>query len=229
MTRVTRSESGLTLIELLVTMVILGVLSTMIVSLFANVTQTLTRDRSATDSTNVAAIGMNEVTRVIRAGTQLPKYQQTVDDPVFVLAGREDMTLYAYLDTDSANPKPVKIRFYLNAARELVEERWAAVTTANPSYWSFATASYSSRVIARTVTTYDASIPDAKYVFTYYDKSGAVLTPPAAGFTSFADIREIAAVQVTMRVQADITARAAPVTIQNTVGIPNLGVARVGP
>lgn len=223
--RLRAAESGFSLIELLVTMFVLGLLSTVVVSFFVSMTTTFTRDSAATDSTNVAAIGMNEVTRVIRAGTEIPVQGQTLNNPVFVTAKNEEVTLYAYLDTDSASPTPVKIRFAVDSGRELVETRWNSYVI-NGSYWAFNATAASSRDIARLIKPHETG---ESWLFTYYLADGTILPVPGSGTFTTAQLRSIAAVKVTMTVQADLTDRAAPVTIQNTVGIPNLGISRLVP
>ena len=91
------------------------------------------------------------------------------------------------------------------------------------TYWAFASTVTSSRTIARSLTPVAAGSP----LFRYYDKNGTILSPSAGASLTIDQIRTIASVRVTMRVQADAGGRVDPVSIQNMVGIPNLGVARV--
>jgi type II secretory pathway pseudopilin PulG len=225
-TRRLRGDStGLGLSELVVTIFILGILSTIVVGLYVNVSRTFNEDSAATDSTNVAALGMNELTRVIRAGTEIPVQGQTLNNPVFVAASNEDVTLYAYIDTGSAAPQPVKVRFYINGSRKLIETRWNSYTI-NTSYWAFNTTVDTTKTVASFIKTRAAG---EKYIFTYYKADGTQLVVPGTGTFTTNELRSIAAVQVTMTVQADLVERANPVTLQNTVGIPNLGISRVGP
>lgn len=220
-----RDDRGFGLAELVVTIFITGIVMTLVVTLFTNVSRIFTRENSATDSTNAAALGMNEITRVIRSGTEIAIAGSLLNDPVFVSAGKESVTLYAFIDTDSITSAPVKVRFSINADRKLVETRWASYALP-AGYWGFQTAEQSSRIITSYVV-----VPAAgeKSLFTYYKADGSELVVPASGEFTVNERRNIAAVQVTMSVQADKTARANPVTLQNTVGIPNLGISRVGP
>jgi prepilin-type N-terminal cleavage/methylation domain-containing protein len=220
-----RDDAGFSLPELLVTILVFGIVGTMVVTFFTNVTRSFTEDRAASDSINIAAIGMDELTRVIRSGTEIEVQGQTLNNPVFVSAKNEDVTLYAFLDTNSANPKPVKVRFYVDTNRILKETRWDAYVV-NAKYFSFNTAATSTRDIARLITPRVA--PDL-YLFTYYKADGTQLVVPTTGTFTTAQLRSIVAVKVTMTVQADLTERANPVRLENTVGIPNLGVSRVGP
>ncbi len=56
---------------------------------------------------------------------------------------------------------------------------------------------------------------------------GAAMTVPAGGFTAD-QRRTIGRVSINLQVQSDVTSRALPVVMRATVGIPNLGIDRVG-
>ncbi len=218
-----QDERGVTLPELIVTVFLLGFLTTLILGLVTTFSQTFTRDRSSGDSTMVAAAGMKEVTRVIRSGTELRLTGGgSTSAPVFVDARANSVTLFAYIDTNATSPRPIKVRFAIDAQRRLVETRWLATTTTSP--WSFAAEASpsSSRPVARRIPTTAAPL------FEYLDVNNQAMTIPSAGFSTD-QLRSIAAVRVTLTVQADDTQRADPVQIQNAVGIPNRGISRVRP
>ncbi|WAB82646.1 type II secretion system protein [Microcella daejeonensis] len=225
MRRLRHEDAGFSLPELMVTIFVMGVLSAVVVSFYVAMTGAFTEDRSATDSTSTASVGMNNLTRVIRAGTEIRVQGQTLNNPVFIEAKNEDLTLHAYLDTDSTDPRPIKVRFWINAQRELMETRWDS-TRVNGSYFVFDSTPESTRVIARTVATRTGTDP---WLFTYRAADGTVQPVPTTGSFTTNQLRNIASVQVRLTVQADITSRAAPVTLQSTVGIPNLGISRVSP
>jgi hypothetical protein len=221
----TLDDRGHTMSELVTVMFLLGVVLVIVVSVFSSFSHTFTEDRSSTNSARTANIGMNELTRVVRSGTENPVSGVTLNDPVFEFAGTEKVVLYAYLDTDSASPKPIKVQFSINANRELVETRWTSYTV-SPGYFAFNTTASTSRVVARQIVAQSGTDP---FLFTFYKGDGTTtLTPTGANSLTLAERRQIVAVKVFMKVQADPTARADPVTMQNTVGIPNLGVSRVG-
>lgn len=222
--RRTGPDSGLSLPELLITMVLVGVLGTIILTLVSSMFRTFTRDRSATESITIAATGMNEMTRVIRSGTEVPITGGQA--PVVVAAEDEMLVLHAYLDTDSMNPEPIMVRFTVEGDRDLVEDRWNATAT-GPQTWSFPLPTATpavSRVVARKI-----SPVAAEPVFQYYDSltSATPMTVPVGGFTE-EQRRTIVRIEVYLSVQADLTARAEPVVLNNTVGIPNLGINVMG-
>ena len=219
-----RSERGVTLVELIVSTGLLTMMLIVVVTFFSSFSRTLNADLGSTNSATTAAVGMNEVTRIIRSGTEIPVSGQTLNLPVFIEASNENVLLYAFIDTDSVDPAPMKVRFSISGSGELTETRWASYVV-NTSYWAFQNVAYSSRVVARKIIAPTGSEP---YMFTFYDATGAVIATDQAGVIPAANLRSIAAVQISLKVQADASGRADAVRLQNTVGIPNLGISRVG-
>ena len=221
--RAATGDQGLTLIELVVAMGISSILIALIVTMFTTTSRSVHDQEAAIDNSRLASTAMNEVTRILRAGTEIPVYGAAMNDPVFVYAGAERIVMNSFIDsTSSADPAPLRVEFSRNAANELVETRWDAYHVHGNS-WAFQTTSTYARTIARSLLPPQASRP----LFVYKDKEGSVLTPASGASLTTAQIRNIASVQVTMQVQGDESGRVAPVVIQNLVGLPNLGVARV--
>lgn len=221
--RSSRSDAGLTLLELLVAMGVSSILIALVATVFVTTSRVFTDQEGATDSARVASTAMNEVTRVVRAGTELPESGKTANTPVFAYAGAEKIEMAAFIDAESSkDPAPVKVSFGRNSANELVETRWAADRYLK-IYWKFRDSPASARTIARSLLAPDKTRP----LFRYFDKDGGALTPAAGASLSEDQRRNIASVQITMQVQANGSGRTAPVAIQNMVGLPNLGVARV--
>ncbi len=234
--RIAHDEHGMGMPELIVAMSLFAVLMTLVLTTVVSFSRAMTQDTAANDSTNIAAVGMNEMTRVIRSGTTIERPSvasvPTPPHPVFVEAKRESLTLHAFIDTDSATPKPVKIRFQVDpATRDLVETRWDAYPTpGHPTYWSFRTTASSERVVARKIISPASGEPS---LFSYYRINDTtkveeqISLSPTGALTETERLR-VVAIEVTMKVQADVTERAEPVTIVNRVGLPNLGVSRLG-
>lgn len=224
--RTLSGDDGVSLSELLVTMFLTGIVGLIVVSFFLAFTNSFTQDRVATENTTTAALGMNDLTRIIRSGTEIPVQGQVLNDPVFVYAGDQELIINAFTDTDSAAPRPVRVRFSINASRELIEERFlASETSPGSGYWRFNSSSEGARVIARQLPNPGPGDP---WLFTYLAADGSAFNPADDRSLGIDQRRSIAAVRVNLTVQADPTGRADPVTLRNTVGIPNLGVSRVG-
>ena len=221
-------QAGISLPELLVAMALAAVVMTLVVTFFATVSRTLSRDAAASSNTETASLGMRELTRVLRSGTEI-MVKDNPNLPVFLAASAREVTLHSFLDTDAALPKPLRVNFRVTATGELVETRWAAVPV-NLTFWEFSPAVESQRVIIRGVA---GTVP----VLRYFNAAGTELVPattstppggvPVTGLST-AQLREVVAVEIRLSVQTDPTGRADAVEMLNTVGIPNLGVSRVG-
>lgn len=213
------ADRGFSLPELIVAIALTSILMTLVVTLFVSFSQSFTRERALTNSTTMAGIGMNEVTKVIRAGTIID--QKDADLPIFLKADKESVVLFSYLAADSTNPAPVQIELTVTGGN-LIEKRWTMPKTGD--YWVAPTAgatASSSRVIVR-----DIAKPTGaeSYLFTYLAEDGSVLAAPVTP----SNRGNIAAVQVTMAIQSDPTGRADKVTLAGRVGIPNLVASRLG-
>jgi len=226
-----RADRGFSMTELIVAIGLFSILATLIITAFTTFSTTFNRDRSSTSNVNMAAAGMNELTRVIRGGTSVPLSVGN-ELPVFESANRESLVLHTYLDTDALAPVPMKVRFEVNSTtRELRETRWTAYPNpAAPRYWLFRTASDNgARLVASRII---APAAGETAMFSYYridptTRNDALMPIPTGGFNT-AQLLEIVAVEVTVKVQTDTTNRADPMTLVNRVGIPNLGISRLG-
>jgi prepilin-type N-terminal cleavage/methylation domain-containing protein len=226
-----RHDEGFSLPELLVTMLLMAIVGSMVASLAVSFSRTITRERARMDSTNVAAVGMNEMTRIIRAGTAIRNdYIPGGAEPIFTYAGNERVTLHAGVDTTTATLRPIQVTFTLDATRVLTESRTTPrVGGASEAVWVFTGAgtTTTTRPIARKIVAPSGTEP---YLFTYWDASvpAVQLVPPVGGTLSAADLTRIASVEVYLKVQADPTGRADPVVLVNQVGIPNVGLGQLG-
>lgn len=213
----------MTLIELIVAMAIFSILLALVTTMVVGTMRSYGDQRGAVENSRTASTSMNEVTRIVRAGTEIPEYAKVDNKPVFEYAGSEKLVMYSLIDAGtSVDPPPLKVQFARNATNELVETRWSAYHVYT-TYWNFNSTSTYERKIARSLL----PVSTAKPTFTYYDKTGSVLTPPAGASLSVADRRSVASVLVRLRVQTNEGGRIAPVELENLVGLPNLGVARV--
>lgn len=217
-------ERGFGLVELLITMVLLVIVSTVISGLYISTMRTVTQGQSLTGNTRQAANGMNEVARVIRAATANPVQGQSLNDPALVAASTESLTLYAYVNLVSSTQQPVKIQLSLDSNRRLVETQWASYVISS-GYFGFNTTPTTTKIMAGTIATQVTGQP---YLFSYVLPNGVELPVPVSGTFTSSQLGSIAAVKVTMTLQSSLTSTQSAVTLQNTVGMPNLGLSRTG-
>lgn len=232
--RIRRDDEGVTLIELLVSMILLGVLLTIVASLYISTLNVVGLGRELSYNTKLATNGMNEASRVIRAGTENPKVPPALPDPAFVVAKPDEVLIYAFINLTSAAEQPQLIRLRVDRTTgELVESRWPAVQLADKR-WQFpsnpcvtpnvpvgCTAPTKTYVISETISPQGSG----PAVFTYLEPDGSAITNTTAGL-SLADRRLVSSVTINIRVQTSLTDASNPVDLQNTVGIPNLGFAQ---
>ena len=228
MNRFRTHDAGLSLIELLVAMLLLGVFMTMISSLYLSASRSLGQAKLLTANTRQASNGMNEVARVIRAATENPVSGHPLPDPALVEATPEAVTLYAYVNLGMTTQQPVKIRLALDVDRRLVETRWAA-TALGGGYFGFSGAPESSRIIAETVAP-ASSDPADPVLFGFRDAAGGLLLGAGSDGTllTSTELRSVASITVNLTVQASRTDARSAVTLQNTVGMPNVALAAGG-
>lgn len=172
-----RDESGFTLVELLITMLVLAVVLSIVSAGFLSTSRAVgTADRGIRDLGD-ARIGIDAATRLLRNAVRQPS--ATVA-PSFCVAATREIMFFA-----NANGGTRRVRYYVNSQSEFVEE----VTTAPDC----APAAASPRVLARNMS--------SGAVFSFYARGSQVaMTVPTAGL-DVAERSDIAAVGVQVAVE----------------------------
>jgi type II secretory pathway pseudopilin PulG len=217
--RLRSDERGITLVELLVAMALTAIVATLVVSIVATASRTLSSQALATTNSETAALAMRELTRVLRSGAPIRLTGSTATTPIVSAAGTASLTVTSYVDSVVDPSVPVRVLFAVTDGT-LTEQRFT-VTPVGDAF-TIATTGGATRTLARGLTT-----TAAEPLFTYYDAAGVIIPIPTGGTLPETDLPRIAAVRITVRVQRDDSQRASSVTIDNTVGLPNLGIVRV--
>ncbi len=204
----TSRQGGFTMAELLVTMVLLSIVGTMMVTTVTIISGTVVREQATGESLDIARVGMNRMTKAIRAGTEIP-VSGSSNLPAFASIGPTTMTVYA-----SLGAAPTKIQYSINATRDLIETQWPA-DTSNAPYWTFGT--------TPRVEIIASKIPAGATLFVYNDANGAPVSPQTTTDTTVLSL--VRSVDITAIVNAN-PAKGADVTISSTVVLPNLGVVK---
>jgi Tfp pilus assembly protein PilV len=215
-----RSDAGISLIELLVAMVIVIIIGIIVSSTYAATVRQITVSQGINLNAKQASDGMNEASRQIRAATSNPVLGNVTADPAIVSATNETLVLYTYVNLQSASvQQPEMVRLRVDpTTRQLFEDIWPA--TASGTYWIFpstSTTPASTKTLTSTVATASAS----PYLFTYLVGS-TILPVPTTGVFTAAQRASITSIQVTLTVQGSTSNASQAVTLQNTVGMPNL-------
>ncbi|SEB40840.1 hypothetical protein SAMN04489806_0469 [Paramicrobacterium humi] len=207
--------------ELLVSMLVFSVLLTVVAGMYVSITRSSNQSQAIDASTRVAANAMNEVSLVIRNGTTITQASTTDLIAAFPEAKSDSLTVYSILDSTSAGLTPVKVQFWINADRELIETRWAATKTGEYWTWPSSTPSTSRNLSGSLL------VSEEKPLFTYLDEAGTKITGGTNGTLSPDQRAKVTSVSITMRVEAaDGGADLRTVDLDNVVGVPNLGNVR---
>lgn len=170
--RVTETaERGLTLVELLVAMLIFALLLVLVGSAFSTISKAVGLAGSTNNNISLSGLGMTELSKVIRFAATNPVVSHPIDDPAFVTAKSETLTVYSYVDANPSNPAPIEVTFSLNSSRQLVETRYSAYSVAT-GYWAFNTTPYVMRILTGTVL---APTGTELPLFSYQTADGTVI------------------------------------------------------
>ena len=202
-------DAGLTLAELMVTLVLMGIVGTLMLSATVMVSRTVTNTQASGDSLDIARIGMNRMARSIRAGIEIVRSGQA-NQPAIDTMGANTLVIYS-----SLGASPTKITYAIDANRNLTETVVPAGGTS--PYWTFTG--------TPKTTTIAYKIPvGAPALFSYLDANGNVLSTQSA--TDDATTGLVKQIQITLQCDANPGRGVGPVTLTNTVVLPNLGVAK---
>lgn len=212
-----RRDAGLSLAELIVAMMVFGIIVAVVTTTFISLTKATAQARGVDANTRVASNVMNEVSRVVRAARTIPTPGGT-EATSFSLATTESLTLTTAVNgVDSLTTVPRKVTFGVAADRSLVETTVVG-TPLQTDYWQFVSIPTKRTLGGSVVTTASSGAP----LFTYYDFTGAVLTPDSGGALSATQLPAIAAVQVSVTIDRTATRSSQAVTLQTTVSLSNL-------
>lgn len=226
-TRGHRDDTGLTLVELLVTMIVFGILATAVAAVFTN-TITSVRYVSAKSSTTAdTRIAMEAISRSMRVAVT-----PTGEPSAFVTAGASSVTFYASLARGAGQTvdRPTRVTYDYVAANGCVRETQVPATpTGNPARPFKWTAAGTTKCLIRTY------VPPA---FQYFDDgrltlpNGTAVQPltiPAGGFSDTKDPAgraSIVSVEVAVNVQDPKVTDVKGVQARDRVSLTNLLAAR---
>jgi len=246
-----RDDSGLTLVELIVAVMLLSILLALVANLYVSTMRTVGLSRELTANTKQVANAMNETTRAIRAATENPVSGSALNQPAFIIARPDDIVFFAYVNVYSdltSAQQPVMIRLRVDRTTGKYEEsRWKGSPTSDDK-WVFptnpceapgvpvgCTAPLTKRTLSTTMSpigTGPPSLPALVAPFIYLDNDKNVIPyTTASDNTAITGLSEtnrrlIAFVKVTLAAQASLTDTSNPVRLESIVGIPNLGFAK---
>lgn len=213
------SDEGLSLSELLVSIMVTSIALAMVTALFVNVVKVTGVSNATTQRSSSAANVINEISTVIRPATDIAIANSTPMPAVDAATGLT-LTIYSFVDTVPNSPAPSKVSFSIDSNRNLVESRIAGTLSAG--YWVF-TATPKTRTLPGPLQ----RLSGDNALFVYLDATNTVLIPGTDGLTA-AQRDAVASIKVNVTIannglvsSTDVNG-SDPVTIVNTFGMPNL-------
>jgi len=217
-----RDQAGLTLVELLVAMTILGVVLSALTAGGISMYRASYSADLGTRNQNEARQAITVVSRDIRAAAPV----RPSTEPAFLVARPDEANFTANLD-DSTRPRLVRI--FIDADRRLIEDATPADPSSDPETglsWDTDNDAVVRFVAAFVVN--DASLP----LFRYLDRNGAELPYSATACSgpngdvappclTDANRRRVATVELSLTVDSDPSGRVQPFTVAQRVRLPN--------
>jgi len=211
-----RQDAGLTLVELLVAISLFAVLLAIVGGTFYSITRATTFAAARDQNSRVASTAMNEMVKMVRGAADNARVGLN-DSPAFIAAGGKSLSFTTLVSTGRVSV-PQQVTFALTPAGALTETIVAGTTTDN-AYYSFGGAGRTQTI----ATSIEVPAASGVQVFQYLDIKKDALTPdPATGVLSAAQADRVAFVQISIRVSSTASALRNGITLQNTVGLPNL-------
>jgi prepilin-type N-terminal cleavage/methylation domain-containing protein len=137
-------DEGMTLPELLVSIIVFGILAGAVVATMISTLGFFRGTNARANDLNGAQVAVDAMAKALQTATVLPVVSGTAPDAV-ISAGPTSLSFYAY---DTPGKGPSQIRFFLDPAGELVEQRMAAKSCSPP----FVYGTMTQRVLATGVT-----------------------------------------------------------------------------
>jgi len=231
-----RGESGTSLVELMVSMLILGVVLAATVTLavgFERTTAQNTARQEQLDSARVASERMSRTVRTAVKPSQLTSCSVTgcaVD--AFISGTGLSMSFYANFENPRNSIGPRRVSYTVattGADAGVLIERMQVPDSPVPTATGYAYCNAdapgaTAACRARVTTTRLASgvqTSGSRGVFTYYDDAGSEIPLPLGASLTSAQLARVLALELTVVVQSDSPTRPGPTTYIQRVTLPN--------
>jgi prepilin-type N-terminal cleavage/methylation domain-containing protein len=195
-----RDESGYTLIETMVVMIVMSIILTFVYQVLISTQRTTFAANVRLENLEEARVLMATITKDLRTAARLSPTTSPFVQPTTA----DEVTFYAYLNTFT---EPVRVHIYVDASDRIVEEILRPPYTGTPEI----------RVVGRYVAEED--------VFTYFpadDPDTAVQEPALVLPLDAEELKQIEAVEVNLSIRKTTNASMTPTTLINRVRLPNV-------
>ena len=217
-----RRDEGFTIIEMIVVISILGVVLAMVQQTTIMAQKDVSSNSSRLDQLQQSKVAMESLSKVLRTSvlpTQLEGSCPTCDDAAFITGDARNVSFYANINNDSNVIGPSQVSYTLATTGATAGDLTEYVHGPNPhaatdhNYQYTCTVATTGCVIRSRVLAHHVDTTQA--LFTYYDASGAVITPPLNVTT----LPLVDSIDVVIKVRASKFVPA--VTLTERVTLPN--------
>ncbi|MFN8127724.1 MAG: type II secretion system protein [Candidatus Nanopelagicales bacterium] len=216
-------DHGVTLIEMLVVVSILGTVLAIVSQGLITAQRTMAQNAHRLDGLSQTNVAVEAMTRILRTAILPSQIQATCSgcDVAAFIEGTDTMVrFYANVDNDGILPAsgntdrgPRRVTYTLTNGQLVETVQKPNVHSVSDFNYQYCTPGPScpvrTRVLARNV--------QAGALFTYYDRSGALITPPLQSDVS--KLKAVDSIDLVLRVRPSTTAGSATVTARVT--LPN--------
>ena len=219
---VRRDETGVTLVELMIVMVILGAIMGIATTAMITSTRTMGNNSQRLSEVSQTKVAVEGMSRVLRTAIMPSLLNGTCTDcPAFITGDGRTVQFYANIDNTPppssgyTQSGPRKVTYTATTGGVLTETvqlpNSHLVTDYNYQYCTPGTGCpVRTRTLAR-------NIPSAATLFTYYDKAGATIATPLQSSTS--RLSAVDSIDIMLPVQ--ISNRVETSTVTTRVTLPN--------
>lgn len=229
-----RDDVGMSLTELLITMIIMSVVVIAATSLAIGFTRTNAANVTRQDQIDTARMTSESMSKLIRAAVK--PSQLTTSCPgcvadAFIKAEPFVVQFYANINNPGNSVGPSRVTYTVAAtgpqAGELVENvqrpnsniptgsGYQYCDATAPGATAACKARLSTRVVARDVVTAEGPL------LKYYDEAGLLMTPPVGGSLSASELERVLSIELSVRIQAAASNDAGSTTYIQRIMLPN--------
>jgi prepilin-type N-terminal cleavage/methylation domain-containing protein len=193
-----RTERGLTLVELAVTMMIMGVLAAAATALYLGSLRTATGTQSRLEEISDGRIAVSAMSRSLRTAILPSQLYDTssTETAAFIEATPLSMRFYANINNPDNSIGPSRVTYTVSAAGELIETMQPPNQPVIYNKYVYCDPATSGCAVSRKVLA--RGIDPAAAIFTYYDALGSALT---GSVLTQAQMESIDSVDVTLTVE----------------------------
>jgi hypothetical protein len=222
-------DAGITIVELMVTAVIGLLLASLMAAMFLQITRSTTNANLTKDATAIAWTVSDELTRVIRQGTQVATSSSVTQGAVVAGSTPTSLVIDSYVDSvvtaGQARIAPTQVTFTVDpASGNLLEKRQAAVL--DSGYFRF-TGAVTNRLVNGPILTTGTG-EDALFVYWKGTDAAPVQIVPTTGGLTNDQAAQVTAITVNVTVRNELTTGADPVRLTNKVTMPNVAILNGG-